>query len=63
MLKKEVFNLNNSKKGWVKTAGKTVGEFCFAYACLLLVLGTVLIPGDNIFDAYKDESSQFRAKL
>ena len=38
-------------------------EFGGAFLFLVLLLGTAMIPGDQIFDAYKDETKNFIERL
>lgn len=50
-------------KGLKTTVLQKTMEFGGAFLFLVLLLGTTMIPGDQVFDAYKDETKNFIEKL
>lgn len=47
----------------VQKLSKKMGVFCLAYLGLIALCGATLLPGDGVFDAYKDDSNNYRVKL
>lgn len=62
-MKKQGLDSMIQKNQWPKEVGKKIGFFCLSYLGLILLCGAALLPGDDVFDAYKDDSNHYRVKL